>query len=291
MCRVIEHSSKTAGSQNKLTASYSDMYKLLIEADKLATMDNSDIIDFDHVDKSITNKVDRVNNSSKYIDEMIKNNEIVLSVDDEKVGEVNALSVIDYFEFKLGNVSKLTANTYKSKKYTIASSDKAGYMSGPLHDKALNVVLGFLGEVFGKEKEFPYSVNISFEQNYGGVDGDSATLAKTCAILSNLSEAPIRQQYGITGSMNQKGDAQAIGGVNEKIEGFFELCKSKGLESGGGVIIPRANIRDLMLKSEVLDSIENGTFTVYAIDNIKDAIEILTGYSFKKICKRIQDKY
>lgn len=290
-CRVIEHASKIAGSQNKLTVSYSDIYKLLIEADKLATLDKCDVIDVEHIDKAIEDKINRVNNASKYRDEMIKNNEIVLSVDDEKVGEVNALSVMDYFEFRLGNVSKLTANTYKSKKYTIASSDKEGYMSGPLHDKALHVVLGFLGEIFGKEKEFPYSVNVTFEQNYGGVDGDSATLAKTCAILSNLSNAPIKQQYGITGSMNQKGDAQAIGGVNEKIEGFFDLCKTKELKSGGGVIIPRANINDLMLNSEILEAIENGTFNIYAIDTIEDAIELLTGISFDNICEIIKETY
>lgn len=290
-CRVIEYASKISGSQNKLVASYSDIYKLLIEADKLASIGNSDNIDFMHVVNAIDEKLKRVNNASKYRDEMIKNNEIVLSVDDEKVGEVNALSVIDYFEFNLGNVSKLTANTYKSKKYSIASSDKEGHMSGPLHDKALNVVFGFLGEIFGKEKEFPYSVNITFEQNYGGVDGDSATLAKTCAILSSLSNAPIKQKYGITGSMNQKGDVQAIGGVNEKIEGFFDLCKTKEFKSGGGVIIPRANINDLMLKSEVLDAIENNTFNIYAIDTIEDAVELLTGKSFEDICELIKKTY
>lgn len=290
-CRVIEYASKITGAQNKLVVSYSEIYKLLIEADKIAALDNSEIIDIEHIDKAIEDKIKRVNYASKYRDEMIKNNEIILSVHDELIGEVNALSVLDYFEFRLGNVSKLTANTYKSKKYTIASSDKEGYMSGPLHDKALNVVLGFLGESFGKEKEFPYSVNVTFEQNYGGVDGDSATLAKTCAILSNLSNIPIKQKYGITGSMNQKGDAQAIGGVNEKIEGFFDLCKTKELTSGGGVIIPRANINDLMLNSEILDAIENDTFNIYAIDTIQDAIELLTGKSFESICKIIKETY
>ena len=291
ICKVIEHSSTIVGSQNKLAVSYSEIYKLLIEADKLASLDNLDVIDLHHVDKAIDDKIKRVNNASKFRDEMIKNNEVILSVDDEKVGEVNALSVMDYFEFRLGNVSKLTANTYKSKKYTIASSDKAGYMSGPLHDKALNVVLGFLGEVFGKDKEFPYSVNVTFEQNYGGVDGDSATLAKTCAILSNLSGVPIKQQFGITGSMNQKGDAQAIGGVNEKIEGFFDLCKTKGLKKGGGVIIPRANINDLMLNTEVLDAIDSKSFTIYAIDSIDDAIELLTGMPSEDIYARIRETY
>ena len=164
-------------------------------------------------------------------------------------------------------------------------------MSGSLHDKALNIVLGYLGEVFSKERIFPYSINLTFEQNYGGIDGDSATLAKTCAILSNLSNTPIKQKYSITGSMNQKGEVQVIGGVNEKIEGFFDLCKTKGLESGGGVIIPRANIQNLMLSKEIIKAIDDDKFSIYAIDNIQDAIEILTGESFDNIYKKIDQTF
>ena len=291
VCRVIEHASKIVESQDKLAVYYSDIYKILIEADKLSTVRGSDIIDVEDIEKAISNKIKRVNNASRFRDERIKNNEIILSVDDEKIGEVNALAVLDYSEYSIGAVSKLTANTYKSRKYSILCSDKEGYMTGNLHDKALNIVFGFLGETFGKEYIFPYSANIAFEQCYGGIDGDSATLAKTCAILSNLSGTPIKQQFGITGSMNQKGDAQMIGGVNEKIEGFFDLCKTKKLESGGGVIIPRANISGLMLPTEILNAIEEGKFTIYAIDNIKDAIEILTGESFDDICFKVKATY
>lgn len=291
VCRVIEHASKIVESQDKLAVYYSDIYKVLIEADKLSTIRGSSVIDVEDIEKSINNKIKRVNNATDSRDERIKNKEIILSVNDKKVGEVNALSVLDYSEYRIGAVSKLTANTYRSRKYNISSSDKEGFMTGNLHDKALNIVLGFLGETFGKDKIFPYSVNITFEQCYGGVDGDSATLAKTCAILSNLSGIPIKQQFGITGSMNQKGEAQIIGGVNEKIEGFFDLCKTKELESGGGVIIPRANISDLMLPTEILKAIEEDKFTIYAVDNIEDAIEILTGESFENICKIIKRTY
>jgi Lon-like ATP-dependent protease len=291
LCKTIEYSSKVVEKQSKLALSYSKIYKLLIEADKLSTLRGSDLIDIEDIEKAIENKIKRVDNASKYRDESIMDNITVLSVNDSKIGEVNALTVIDYSEYAIGSVSKLTANTYRNKKYSIVSSDKEGLLTGNIHDKALNIVTGFLGETFGKKEVFPYSINISFEQCYGGIEGDSATLAKTCAILSNLSKTPIKQCYGITGSMNQKGEAQCIGGVNEKIEGFFDLCKVKGLESGGGVIIPRANIKDLMLSEDVLEAIEKGKFTIYAVDNIEDAVKILTGKSFDSLCKTIKKTF
>lgn len=291
ICRVIEYSSKIVESKNKLSLCYSDIYKLLIEADNISKIKHREIIEVEDIEKAIEDKINRVNNAKKYRNERIKNQEVILSVHDEKVGEINALCVLDYSEYRIGDVSKITANTYKTKKYNISSSDKEGLMSGHLHDKALNIVLGYLGETFGKEREFPYSINITFEQNYGGVDGDSATLAKTCAILSNLSNTPIKQKYGITGSMNQKGEVQIIGGVNEKIEGFFDLCKTKKLEYGGGVIIPRANISDLMLPKEIIEAIEENKFNIYVIDNIKDAVEILTNEPFDIICDKIEKTY
>ena len=291
ICRVIEYSSKVVESKNKLALYYSDIYKILIEADNISKSRNREIIDIEDIEMAIEDKIDRVNSAKKYRNERVKNQEVILSVHDEKVGEINALCVLDYSEYKIGDVSKITANTYKTKKYNISSSDKEGSMSGNLHDKAINIVSGYLGETFGKHREFPYSINLTFEQNYSGIDGDSATLAKTCAILSNLSSTPIKQCFGITGSMNQKGEVQIIGGVNEKIEGFFDLCKTKGLNSGGGVIIPRANISDLMLSKEIISSIDEGSFSIYAVDNIKDAIEILTDESFDSICEKIQKTY
>lgn len=291
ICRVIEYSSKIVENKNKLALYYSDIYKILIEADNISKLKNRELIEVEDIELAIDDKINRVNSAKKYRNERVKNQEVILSVHDEKVGEINALCVLDYSEYRIGDVSKITANTYKSKKYSINSSDKEGLMSGNLHNKALNIVSGYLGEVFGKSREFPYSINLTFEQNYGGVDGDSATLAKTCAILSNLSNTPIKQRYGITGSMNQKGEVQIIGGVNEKVEGFFDLCKTKGLDSGGGVIIPRANLSDLMLSKEIINAIDEGIFNIYAVDNIKDAIEILTGETFDNICKKIEKTY
>lgn len=291
ICKLIEYSSKITEHNDKLTLEYASIYKILIEADNLSKLRESDCIEVEDVQFAIKDKVSRVNYSKKHKKDSIINDNVILSVHDSKVGEINALCVLDYYEYKIGDVSKITANTYKTKKYTILSSDKESNMSGCLHDKALNIVLGYLGETFGQDKEFPYSINITFEQLYGGIDGDSATLAKTCAILSNLANVPIKQCYGITGSMNQKGKVQTIGGVNEKIEGFYDLCKIKNLESGGGVIIPRSNINNLMLSDDIVSSIEDGTFTIYAVDTIKDAIEILTEYSFDDIVSKIKSKY
>ena len=291
VCRVIEYASTLTGMQDKLIVKYLEIYKLLIDSDKISTNKKRDRVEKEDVDNAIANRIERVNFSVKNRDEMIRYNETVLSVADDKIGEVNALAVTNCVEFSIGNVLKLTANTYRNKKYAIASSDKEAQLSGSSHDKALNIVLGYLGELFSKDTEFPYTANITFEQCYGGVDGDSATLAKTCAILSNLAETPVKQRYGITGSMNQKGDVQPIGGVNEKIEGFFDLCMLKGLNTGGGVIIPKSNIRDLMLPKKILNAIDNGNFTIYAIDRVEDAIELLTGLEFNDICEKIKQTY
>lgn len=288
VCRVIENSSRIADSQNKLVLHYSEMYRLLIEADSLSTINNKKLIDSDDIEKALKNQRDRVDVATEKFIENEKRNIFITTVTGTKIGEVNGLSVLDYGEFTIGNVSKITANTYSNKGYGLISVDKEAKMSGPYHNKCISIIQGFLGEQFAKEAPISLSVNISFEQSYGGIDGDSATLAETCAILSNLSEIPIKQNFGITGSMNQKGEAQIIGGVNDKIEGFYRTCKSKGAEIGAGVIIPRANINDLMLNKEVVSAIENGEFKIYAIDTIEDAVKLLmdSDYSFvkRKIC-------
>lgn len=284
VCKVIEHSSRIAESQKKLVLYYSDMYRLLIEADALAQKDNKKYIEKIDIENALKNQRYRVDTVTEYYIDLEKNNKYITTVEGTKVGEINALAVSDYGEFTIGQVCKITANTYANKGYGLISVDKEAKMSGPYHNKCISIIQGFLGEEFAKNNPVSLAINISFEQSYGGIDGDSATLAETCAILSNLSNIPIKQNIGITGSMNQKGEAQIIGGVNDKIEGFYRACKSKNAVKGAGVIIPKANIEDLMLNDEVLLAIENNEFTIYAIDTIEDAIEILTdkSYSFVK---------
>lgn len=283
VCKVIEHSSRIADSQSKLVLYYSDLYRLLIESDSIATKNKKDVISETDIIQALNNQRERVDIATERFIEDEKTNTIITTVTGEKVGEVNALAVLDYGEFSIGKVSKITANTYSNRKYGIISVDKEANMSGPYHDKCVSIIQGFLGEQFAKTGPISLAINISFEQSYGGVDGDSATLAETCAILSNMSKTPIKQNIAITGSMNQKGEAQMIGGANDKIEGFFRSCKIKDAIDGAGVIIPRANIDELMLSKEVTDAVGEGKFTIYAIDTVYDAIEILTGKTFSEI--------
>lgn len=287
VCRVIENSSRIADSQNKLALHYSDMYRLLIEADSLSTVNNKELIDKDDIEKALKNQKDRVDVATEKFIEDEKRNTFITTVTGTKVGEVNGLAVLDYGEFTVGKVSKITANTYSNKGYGIISVDKEAKMSGPYHNKCVSIIQGFLGEEFAKESPISLAVNISFEQSYGGIDGDSATLAETCAILSNLSKIPLKQNFGITGSMNQKGEAQIIGGVNDKIEGFYRTCKSKNAQVGAGVIIPRANIDDLMLNDEVVSAVEKGEFKIFAIDTIEDAIKLLMDSDYAFVKKQI----
>ena len=287
VCRVIENSSRIADSQNKLALHYSDMYRLLIEADSLSTVNNKELIDKDDIEKALKNQKDRVDVATEKFIEDEKRNTFITTVTGTKVGEVNGLAVLDYGEFTVGKVSKITANTYSNKGYGIISVDKEAKMSGPYHNKCVSIIQGFLGEEFAKESPISLAVNISFEQSYGGIDGDSATLAETCAILSNLSKIPLKQNFGITGSMNQKGEAQIIGGVNDKIEGFYRTCKSKNAQVGAGVIIPRTNIDDLMLNDEVVSAVEKGEFKIFAIDTIEDAVKLLMDSDYAFVKKQI----
>lgn len=283
VCKVIEHSSRIAGSQNKLVLFYSELYRLLIEGDSLATKFDKEFIDVSDIEQALKNQRDRVDIATERFIEEDKKNIYITTVSGEKVGEVNGLAVLDYGEFRIGKISKITANTYASNEYGVISVDKEAKMSGSLHNKSISIIQGFLGETFAKTEPISLLANISFEQSYGGIDGDSATLAETCAILSNMSRIPIKQNISITGSMNQKGEAQIIGGVNEKIEGFFRTCKAKNSLYGAGVIIPRSNIEDLMLSDEIAKAVEKEEFKIYAIDNISDAIEILTGFDYKTV--------
>ena len=287
VCKVVEHSSRIAESQSKLVLYYSDLYRLLVEADSLATSLNKEFIDVCDVKQALKNQRDRVDIATERLVENDKNNIFITTVEGNRVGEINALSVSDYGEFTLGRVSKITANTYASKGYGIISVDKEAEMSGPFHDKCVSIIQGFLGEEFAKKKAISLSVNLSFEQSYGGIDGDSATLAEACAIISNLSNIPIKQNFAITGSMNQKGEAQVVGGVNDKIEGFYRTCKSKGVLTNIGVIIPRANIDELMLNDEVISAVEKDEFKIYAVDRIDDAIKLLTDMEYSDVKKHI----
>jgi predicted ATP-dependent protease len=197
-------------------------------------------------------------------------------VDGEKIGEINGLAVTGTGEYRFGKPSKITVSTYRGKA-GIINIEREAKTSGKIHDKGVMIISGYLGHKYAQEKPLALSASIVFEQLYSGVDGDSASSTELYAILSSISKAPIRQDIAVTGSVNQRGQIQPIGGANEKIEGFFKVCKLKGLTGEQGVMIPHQNVKNLMLKDEVIRAVEEGKFHIYAVKTIDEGLEILTG--------------
>ena len=207
---------------------------------------------------------------------MIEEEGLLIDTDGYKVGEINGLTVVTIGDYSFGKPARITANTFMGKE-GIVNIEREIEMSGPSHSKGVMIIKGYLGQKFAQEIPLSLTASICFEQLYGGVDGDSASSTETYAILSSLSEMPINQSIAVTGSVNQKGEIQPIGGVNEKIEGFYEICKMKGLTGDQGVIIPVQNVRNLHLRDEIIESVKKGKFHIYAVRTIDEGIEILTG--------------
>jgi predicted ATP-dependent protease len=200
----------------------------------------------------------------------------MIDVESDVPGQVNALAVYQIGDISFGRPSRITAETYMGKRGLI-NIEREAKLSGKTHDKGVLILSGYLGRTFAQNYPLSLSISITFEQSYGGIDGDSASSTELYAIISSLSDIPIHQGIAVTGSVNQKGQVQAIGGVNQKIEGFFDVCKAKGLTGKQGVLIPRANVKNLMLKREVVDAVKKGLFHVYRVSTIEQGIEILTG--------------
>jgi predicted ATP-dependent protease len=201
---------------------------------------------------------------------------IMIDVSGEVIGQVNALAVYQIGEFSFGRPARITAETYLGKQ-GVVNIEREADLSGSTHDKGVLILSGYLGRTFAQYYPLSLSISITFEQSYYGVDGDSASSTELYAIISSLSDIPIKQGIAVSGSVNQKGQIQAIGGVNQKIEGFFDVCKEKGLTGQQGVMIPRANKKNLMLRKDVLDAVRQGKFHIYQVATVKEGIEILTG--------------
>lgn len=276
VAKVAEYGSRLAEHQKKLSAKFSEVTDLLLEADYWAKRDDSDIVRVEHVEKAIEEKVHRVNKVEEKIREAIEEGTILVDTEGTVVGQVNGLSVIGLGDYSFGIPSRITAKTYAGKA-GIVNIERETKLSGRIHEKAILILVAYLGEKYAQRRPLSFSASLTFEQLYGEVEGDSATCAEAYALLSSIAGVPLKQSIAITGSMNQHGEIQPIGGVNEKIEGFFEVCKLNKLNGEHGVIIPRRNIKNLMLKKEVMEAVKNGKFNIYAIDNIEDGIEILTG--------------
>jgi len=276
VAKVIDYGSRLAGDQEKLSTKFAEIADIIREASFWASKEGSSVVKAEHVQKAISEKVYRSSLLQERIREMIEKGTIIIDTEGEAVGQVNGLSVIDLGDFAFGKPTRITASIGVGKE-GIIDIERETKLGGPIHTKGVLILSGYLAQKYAQDKPLTLSARLVFEQSYEGVEGDSASVAEVCAILSSLSGLPVKQSIAVTGSLNQKGQVQAIGGVNEKIEGFFEVCKAKGLNSEQGVIIPRSNVRNLMLKDEVVEAVREGKFHIYAIDTVDEGIEILTG--------------
>lgn len=274
VCAVVEYSSRSAERQNKLSTRFNHLAEILGEAAVWAKLDGAEMVTAKHVQKTIVEKEDRLRLYEEKLDEMLEENVIMIDVDGAEVGQINGLAVLDMGSYAFGNPSRITATTYVGKS-GIVNIEKEARMSGQTHDKGVQIITGYLGQTYAQKFPLSLSCRVCFEQNYNGIDGDSASSTELYCILSSLAELPIRQDLAVTGSVNQKGEIQAIGGVTYKIEGFFDLCKKRGLTGKQGVIIPVSNIRDLVLKDEVVEAVKEGVFHIYPISTIDEGIALL----------------
>jgi len=276
LAKLIEHSSRLAEDQQKLSTRFAEVADIIREANFYATQDKAEFVSGAHVKKAIEEKVYRSKLIQEKIQEMIKRGILLIDTDKENVGQVNGLSVIGLGDFAFGNPSRVTASVGLGREGVI-DIEREAQMGGPIHTKGVLILSGYLNGKYAMDKPLSLSARLVFEQNYEGVEGDSASSTELYAILSALSDLPIKQNIAVTGSVNQKGEVQAIGGVNEKIEGFFEVCKAKGATDKQGVMIPESNMQNLMLKEEIVDAVKQGKFHIYAVKTIDEGIEVLTG--------------
>ncbi|AYO31976.1 ATP-binding protein [Biomaibacter acetigenes] len=287
VARVVDYSSRLAEDKKKLSTRFNEIVEVLYEASAWAAIDGSASVTRDYVDKAIEQKVYRSNRVEEKLFSMIERGEILVDTRGAAVGQINGLSVLDVGDYIFGQPSRITARTYLGDEGVI-NIEREAKMSGHIHDKAVMILTGYLGERYAKDMPLTISASIAFEQNYGGIEGDSATCAELIALLSSISGIPIRQDLAITGSLNQHGHVQPVGGTTYKIEGFYHACKIKGLTGTQGVVIPCQNIDNLMLKPEVVEAVEQGKFHIYSAETIDDAIEIMTGISAEEFHKKVK---
>ncbi|MDD4013838.1 MAG: AAA family ATPase, partial [Candidatus Omnitrophica bacterium] len=276
VAKVVEYGSRLTEDQEKLSAFFMYIADLLREANHWAGKDNAQYVEEQHVEKAIREKVYRSSLIEEKILELTRKNIIMIDSEGEAVGQVNGLSVIDMGEYAFGRPTRITARTYMGKE-GLVDIERQVKMGGNIHSKGVLILSGYFGEKFAQDAPLGFSASICFEQSYDGIEGDSASSTEAYCLLSSLSGLPINQSIAVTGSMNQHGVIQPIGGVNEKIEGFYHVCKAKGLTGGQGVMIPDSNVKHLMLKEEVVDAVAKGKFHIWAVNTVDEGIEVLTG--------------
>lgn len=276
MAKIVEYASRLSDDKEKLSTRFNEIGEIIAESSTWARISKKKIVTADFIDKTLSERIDRVKKyDSRYL-EMIKEDTLLINTTGYQVGVINGLTVMTIGDYTFGKPAKITANTYMGKS-GVTNVERETEMSGPTHSKGVLILSGYLGETFAQDFPLSLTASLCFEQLYNGVDGDSASSTESYAILSSLSGIPINQSIAVTGSVNQKGRIQPIGGVNEKIEGFYQVCKTRGLNGDHGVIIPIQNVKNLHLSDEVISSVKEGKFHVYAISSLDEGIEILTG--------------
>lgn len=276
MAKVVEFASRMSEDKEKISTRFNEIGEIIAESSTWAKLAKKKVITKDFIDKTLTERIERVKKYDTRYLEMIEENTLLISTSGYEIGVINGLTVMTIGDYSFGKPARITANTYMGKNGVI-NVERESQMSGSIHSKGLLILSGYLGETFAQDFPLSLTASLCFEQLYNGVDGDSASSTEAYAILSSLSGIPINQAIAVTGSVNQKGYIQPIGGVNEKIEGFYQVCKNRGLNGEHGVIIPIQNVRNLHLSDEVVNSVKEGKFHIYAISNLDEGIEILTG--------------
>ena len=276
VARVIEYSSRLADDSQKLTAHIASIGDLLRESDYWASKTHANVIGKPHIEQAISAQIYRSDRIKKSVIEQIDRGTILMDVEGQRVGQINGLVVYNFSRYSFGKPARITGQV-RLGRGEFLNIEREVQMSGPIHSKGVLILQSLLANRFAKHSPLSLSASIVFEQSYGGVDGDSASSTEYYCLLSAIAEVPIKQSIAVTGSINQFGEVQPIGGINEKIEGFFDVCSHRGLTGSQGVIVPRTNINNLMLREDVIKAVNDGKFHIYAIDSVDDGIEILTG--------------
>ncbi|MFB6240735.1 MAG: Lon protease family protein, partial [Gemmatimonadota bacterium] len=276
VARVIERSARMVGDAEKLAVRSRGVLDLIREADHWAGEDGADVVTADHVQTAIDKRIYRSDRLRERSQEQILRDTVYIDTEGEQVGQVNGLSVLQLGDFSFGRPTRITART-RLGRGEVVDIEREVELGGPIHSKGVMILSGFLGARYAAERPLSLEASLVFEQSYGGIEGDSASSTELYALLSSVAEVPIRQSVAVTGSVNQHGQVQPIGGVNEKVEGFFDICDERGLTGDQGVLIPASNTKHLMLRRDVVEAIDEGRFHVWPVAHVDQGMEILTG--------------
>lgn len=281
LARIVEHSVRLSGEREKLSTMFAEISDIVREADFWAEEQGSKLIRGRHVTRAIEEKIYRSNLIQQRLNDLIDNGTLILATAGETVGQINGLSVLDLGNYAFGKPSRITASIGMGRE-GLVDIEREAKLGGRIHSKGVMILTGYLADHYTRNVPLSLSARLVFEQSYEEIEGDSASSAELYTLLSALADIPLKQNFAVTGSVNQKGQVQAIGGVNEKIEGFYEVCKARGLTDNQSVLIPQSNVRNLMLKEEVAQAVSKGKFHIYAVDNIADGMELLSGHKMGK---------